>query len=215
MMIGKSVKHLWELYGYNPNEVDADELKRQRIVTEEELDSLTASYPAFLRNNLDWAFYGLERVLERKPHIKENWRELVAMYRADALPKKDTLICNASDGETLEVSALIDRSCFKYREIEPAVMHLVQEIDAIADFDPAQHISSVILEEATRINAKHAADAKHDGPNGKRKAKDEIKEIWASGKYSSRDRCAEEECGALDMSFSTARKALRGTPDPA
>lgn len=41
-----------------------------------------------------------------------------------------------------------------------------------------------------------------------------IQEAWASGKYSTRDNCAEEECDALKMSYSTARKALRNTPNP-
>lgn len=67
---------------------------------------------------------------------------------------------------------------------------------------------------ARSSSSKRGANALHDGPLGKRKAKDEIRKIWASGKYSNRDLCAEEECSALDISFSTARKALRGTPDP-
>lgn len=45
-------------------------------------------------------------------------------------------------------------------------------------------------------------------------SKVEIQKIWASGKYKSRDLCAEQECAALKLSFSTARKALRNTPDP-
>lgn len=44
---------------------------------------------------------------------------------------------------------------------------------------------------------------------------EEIKKIWAGGKYTSRDICAEEEWSALGFgSFSAARKALRNTPDP-
>lgn len=62
--------------------------------------------------------------------------------------------------------------------------------------------------------AKTAADARHNQPGGSRDKQRQIREIWASGKYSSRDRCAEEECAALDMSYSAARKALRNTPDP-
>lgn len=62
--------------------------------------------------------------------------------------------------------------------------------------------------------ARNAADAKHNSPNGTRAKRKQIQAIWASGKYSSRDICAEQECAALGMSFSTARKALRGTPDP-
>jgi len=64
------------------------------------------------------------------------------------------------------------------------------------------------------IAGKKAADAKHSSPGGSHEKRDSIRKIWASGKYSSRDICAEQECAALEMSFSTARKHLRGTPDP-
>lgn len=62
--------------------------------------------------------------------------------------------------------------------------------------------------------ARHAANTLHSKPGGSREKRDAIRQAWASGKYSSRDICAEQECAALGMSFSTARKALRGTPDP-
>ena len=62
--------------------------------------------------------------------------------------------------------------------------------------------------------ARKAANARHDKPGGSREKQEAIRTIWASGKYTTRDRCAEEECAALDMSFSAARKALRNTPDP-
>jgi len=45
--------------------------------------------------------------------------------------------------------------------------------------------------------------------------KEELRKIWASGKYSSRDLCAEQEWAELKFKgFSTARKALRSTPEP-
>ncbi|MFZ6723093.1 hypothetical protein [Undibacterium sp. Ji49W] len=62
-------------------------------------------------------------------------------------------------------------------------------------------------------NSKKAADVMHD-KNGNRAKRDAIRQIWASGKYSSRDICAEQECAALEMSFSTARKALQNTLAP-
>lgn len=58
------------------------------------------------------------------------------------------------------------------------------------------------------------ANRRHSAPNGSRDKQDRIRSIWASGKYASRDICAEQECAALGMSFSTARRALRNTPDP-
>jgi len=65
-----------------------------------------------------------------------------------------------------------------------------------------------------RQNAINAANAKHNKPGGSRDKQQEIRDLWATGKYSSRDRCAEEEYDALGMSFSAARKALRNTPNP-
>ena len=64
-------------------------------------------------------------------------------------------------------------------------------------------------------SAQTAADALHSKPGGSREKKAEIRSIWASGKYSDRNACAEQECEALGMAFSTARKALTNTPDPA
>lgn len=66
---------------------------------------------------------------------------------------------------------------------------------------------------ASKRGAK-AADVRHGKPGGSRDKAKEIRDIWLTGKYSSRDVCAEQECAALSMSFSAARKALRNTPDP-
>ena len=63
-------------------------------------------------------------------------------------------------------------------------------------------------------NARNAAHAKHSKPGGSHEKRRAIRDYWASGSYSSRDRCAEQECAALDMAHSTARRALSGTPDP-
>ena len=60
---------------------------------------------------------------------------------------------------------------------------------------------------------KRSADIRHSAPGGSRDKRHQIVDIWLSGKYTSRDICAEQECAALGMSFSTARKALRNTPD--
>lgn len=58
-------------------------------------------------------------------------------------------------------------------------------------------------------NARAAANARHNLPGGSRDKQRKIREIWASGKYASRDICAEQECAALEMSFTAARKALK------
>ena len=68
--------------------------------------------------------------------------------------------------------------------------------------------------EARSEFGKLGAEALHGKPGGSRRKNIQIREIWESGKYSARDICAEQESAALEMSFSTARKALRNTPDP-
>ncbi|GHU34851.1 hypothetical protein AGMMS50256_29100 [Betaproteobacteria bacterium] len=59
--------------------------------------------------------------------------------------------------------------------------------------------------------ARKGRDSKPGGPAEKRKA---IQAIWASGKYSTRDTCAEEEFAGLGITYKTARKALENTPNP-
>ena len=62
---------------------------------------------------------------------------------------------------------------------------------------------------------KKAAEAKHNKPGGSRERKAKIQEIWATGKYSSRDICADQEWSALGYgSWKAARNALTNTPDP-
>jgi hypothetical protein len=58
---------------------------------------------------------------------------------------------------------------------------------------------------------KRGADARHANH---REARNELQRIWATGKYSTKQVCAEEEHQALGIGFDTARKALRGAPNP-
>ena len=69
-------------------------------------------------------------------------------------------------------------------------------------------------EEWRRMNARRAANARHDQPGGNRDKHRKIRQSFASGQYPTRDACAEKVCAALGMAFSTARKALVNTPDP-
>lgn len=77
-----------------------------------------------------------------------------------------------------------------------------------------ERAASDALSKERRRRAKAAADALHGAPDGNRDKQARVRAEWASGKYTSRDRCAEEECAALGISFAAARKALRNTPDP-
>lgn len=70
-----------------------------------------------------------------------------------------------------------------------------------------------IVEKDTRSKSgKYAADARHKKTRDLGKA---IKGIWATGKYSDRNTCAEQEWEALGFgSYDTARDKLTNTPDP-
>jgi hypothetical protein len=68
--------------------------------------------------------------------------------------------------------------------------------------------------DAASARGRVAANALHDKPGGSREKIAAIRDLWTSGKYLSRDLCAEQECAYLNMSLSAARKALRNIPKP-
>lgn len=62
---------------------------------------------------------------------------------------------------------------------------------------------------------KRAVEARYTKPNGTRDKQKSIRATWATGKYTSRDICAEQEWSGLGFgSFKAARNALTGTPNP-
>ena len=75
-------------------------------------------------------------------------------------------------------------------------------------------VQQYLARAARSENASRIVNARHDKPNGSRDKQAAIRAAWASGKYTSRDICAEQECASLGMSFAAARKALRNTPAP-
>jgi hypothetical protein len=80
---------------------------------------------------------------------------------------------------------------------------------------PPQPAAPVLGSSEWRIdNAKKAADARHNKSGGTREKRARIQEIWATGKFSSRNLCAEQECDAIGMTYDAARRALRNTPEP-
>lgn len=85
--------------------------------------------------------------------------------------------------------------------------HEAEEMYALLRFDTGELLKYFRTELALK-----GAEARHSSPGGSREKAQRIRQIWATGKYSSRDICAEQESAALGMSFSTARKALRGVP---
>lgn len=62
--------------------------------------------------------------------------------------------------------------------------------------------------------ARNAANARHSQPGGTLDKQQKIRTEWATGKFRTRDECAEIVCNQIGVSFSAARKALRNTPEP-
>jgi hypothetical protein len=95
---------------------------------------------------------------------------------------------------------------------KPEIIGKVLEAWQVKSLVEARIDKSVI--QKRKKQAKHAAETRHNKPGGSRDKTAQIQAIWASGKYDSRDRCAEEEARALGMSISTARRKLQNTPEP-
>ena len=88
-----------------------------------------------------------------------------------------------------------------------------QKVAPLPD-EKSQEMARTMCSHARSENARAAALARHHQPGGSVEKRNKMREIWASGKYRSRDTCAKDECDAIGMSYSTARKALRGMPEP-
>jgi hypothetical protein len=71
----------------------------------------------------------------------------------------------------------------------------------------------IAKEQQASKRGRAAADALHSQPGGSRDKRQAMLNSWASGKYTTRDMCAEEECAGIGLSFSKARKHLIGTAD--
>lgn len=75
-------------------------------------------------------------------------------------------------------------------------------------------VKNEIKKEASR-RGKTSADKGHAQKGGSRDKQSKMREIFATGKYkNNRDKCALSEWENVGMAYSTARKALIGTPDP-
>lgn len=119
-------------------------------------------------------------------------------------------------GIHLEAQDLIIKYLTICIEDQKQIISSVQELDELAKsyIDSAEAIEANIEKYQRKKKATKAADALHDLPGGNREKQEKIRSIWASGKFTSRSICAEQECTAIGMSYDSARKALRNTPEP-
>jgi len=76
-----------------------------------------------------------------------------------------------------------------------------------------REVADKIRQQASE-RGKEGAEKRHGKPGGARSKRSELRELWASGKYATRAVCAEQEYAALGVSLDTARKYLKGAPEP-
>ncbi len=93
--------------------------------------------------------------------------------------------------------------------ISPEVIRsLVGLVDAESFIEVEGLLTEIEKGRRSKIGSK-AVNSRHDKPGGSRDKRRQIREIWATGKYSTKDICAEEEYAGLGYkSFGAARKAL-------
>lgn len=154
--------------------------------------------------------------------IGEKWRELpendnweekfteVLMKEADLIARQvnsDHITENAdSVGEHFNE---LKTACFHKDgpNIEVAIFHLGRIGYHGSLVMSAREVARSKIEQSRNLLKKRT-----DPVHARRRA---IQSLWASGKFSSRDRCADEEWQALGFpSFRAARESLNGTPDP-
>jgi hypothetical protein len=113
------------------------------------------------------------------------------------------------------VTVLSTRQAEKISEMIHSEGEGLSSIQDVLNMQPVNALTLTHLVKLERArNAKKGAETRHNKPGGSREKQAKIRAIWAEGNFTNRDRCAEEESGALGMSISAARKALRNTPEP-
>ena len=165
-----------------------------------------------------------EKDFESRLIEKKIWLEEHKSTYADLLPFAALLLLEEeiNDIEIQDLKDLIDTQELIINTTNFCIKEQKRMIDSLSQLDNMEKICRNAIKNLEDGMAKYqitkqgreGAEALHSRPGGSREKQQNIRKIWASGKYTSRDICAEQECAALNMSFSTARKALRKTPEP-
>ena len=153
-----------------------------------------------------------------KQHARQyfTYDQLVDMF---ALARLEADVYRLLNDETNEIFGIVDRiqelNNWQKSEIEhlcELVSNLKKSKNSLATQMFLTGVKTMEIKASKR--GRKAADILHGKPGGNRNKHSAIRTAWATGNFSSRDICAEQECAGLNMSFSAARKALRGTPNP-
>lgn len=142
--------------------------------------------------------------------------QLANLYaEAEIVIEQQNLLLEDLTQQNLKLLKLVGIQIKEMPEVTQAEVNEVNELMSLEEsLEKVRQLGHTQAAYLNHQRGKLAAEANHNKSGGSRERQAKVREAWASGKYSSRDRCAEEECGALGMSYSSARKALRNQPEP-
>lgn len=174
----------------------------------------SSDYPEEIRDNLTEQFLldlggiDIERVREGIKNIRR--ANFDPFHLEMVFARTQVLYEDAVD--VIRKSMEVDQEVNQLDE----AMKILADKERVLNLGMIAYLEKVPIEIAKKnsLNGKNAAEVRHSKPGGNREKGDAIRNAWATGKYSSRDICAEQECASLKMSLSSARKHLRNTPDP-
>jgi hypothetical protein len=99
--------------------------------------------------------------------------------------------------------------------IAPEVIHSLIQLSKVEEYSEAENILGELAKNKSSKKGKHAINTRHNQAGGYREKKEKIRAIFATGKYgNNRTLCAQKECEALGISYSSARKHLLNTSNP-
>lgn len=155
---------------------------------------------------------------EGEAESKKRWEELKEVFKPIHKLYEDNLHhIKARDILKDAIQVAIDNPSMtlEVKETGELFILLLEETGNSFKYDPdavMEPIKKIVEKDTNSQSGRHAANAKHAKTND---LKVDIKNIWASGKYTSREICADEEWKTLGFgSRKTAREALTNTPDP-
>jgi len=163
--------------------------------------------------------------LETEAEYKKWREEFIEQHKEMFKWLNDGMEANKHHEKAIRVLLEALRTAANHKDMTPeikenveALINIVQarklfEYNLEAIMNP---LIEIVEKDTKSKSGSHAVNIRHKKFKAENKAREEeIREIWASGKYSTRDICAEEEYNGLGFSsFKSARKALTNTPNP-
>ena len=135
-------------------------------------------------------------------------------FDAHPVPSTDNRVLMSPEEHVRAVEDEVDACRRIYTKAVEVLGHLERQELLEDECETSVDHPAIGTPEWRRLNAKNAANVKHDRPGGSRDKQAQIRAIWRSGKYSTKDLCAEEEYEAIGMSHSAARRALQNQSKP-